>query len=52
MIKTCRNCRPHSFQDETYGKNVRVFTETKDGGSKHCTVCGEASREAVLKKGK
>lgn len=42
MIIKC-NCK-HEFQDETYGKAMRVAIDvkTKSGGLIHrCTVCGK-----------
>ena len=37
MLKSC-SCRS-SFQDEKYGKNIRIHTEGKKG-EERCTVCG------------
>jgi hypothetical protein len=34
------NTRGAVFQDKTYGKNMRVWTEDANGNKKHCTVCG------------
>lgn len=41
MIKKCENCIPHKYQDEKYGKNMRVFTENKEKGKSWCTICGK-----------
>jgi hypothetical protein len=39
-IKKC-DCE-HKFQDERYGKNMRVHNiYTKDSGGYRCTVCGK-----------
>lgn len=42
-IKTCNNCRhnkiTHDFQDEKYGKFVRVFNLKDAGKGSTCTVC-------------
>ena len=40
MIRKC-DCK-HKFQDEKYGKGMRVHNERagKDGGCR-CTVCGK-----------
>lgn len=35
-IKIC-SCK-HEYQDRKYGKQMRVFNETGDGGYR-CTVC-------------
>jgi|MudIll2142460700_1097286.scaffolds.fasta_scaffold73560_3 hypothetical protein len=44
MIKLCPNCKPHEFQDKTYGKNMRVFNPMRKSNSSaivgfRCTVC-------------
>jgi len=31
----------HQYQDEKYGKAVRVHNESKDGKKNTCTVCGK-----------
>lgn len=42
MISKCESKQCKSkFQDEKYGKQLRVFTENKLGIAK-CTVCGTA----------
>ena len=42
MILRC-SCK-HEFQDERYGRGMRVHNPCSDGGPKHgqarCTVCG------------
>lgn len=37
----CESCRPHKFQDETYGKNMRVHNQTgnKNTTEYRCTIC-------------
>lgn len=43
MPCTCK----HEFQDEKYGKNMRVFNERMSGGKSNgwrCTVCGKEVR--------
>jgi|TARA_Y100000310_G_scaffold161131_1_gene161081 hypothetical protein len=44
MIKKCKDCKPHKFQDKRHGKNMRVMNACrlkKDGpGWYRCTVCG------------
>jgi hypothetical protein len=43
LISKCEKCKPHKFQDETYGVNMRVFNRMgKKQGTKtqwRCTVC-------------
>lgn len=49
MIIKCKSCeannRTHEFQDERYGKFVRVFTprlsKNKDDRPGRCTICSE-----------
>jgi len=49
-IKKCDGCKPHAFQDEKYGKGVRVYTG-RAGTKKRCTVCGKLDdAEKVVKK--
>lgn len=52
MKCTCES----AFQDEAYGKGMRVWTpcgKGKDQGSKYrCTVCGATSDGTVSKKKK
>ncbi|MEW6482869.1 MAG: hypothetical protein AB1397_07765 [bacterium] len=38
MIKQC-NCE-NNFQDERYGKGMRVFNTAGKGTKLRCTVCG------------
>jgi len=45
MIANCPNCKPHEFQDKTYGYKMRVFNPCYKSNSKsivafRCTVCG------------
>ncbi len=51
MIIRCESCKPHPFQDRTYGANMRVHNPSGGGsGGKDkakvrrneasCTVCG------------
>lgn len=58
MIKYCGCTRTHNnisrpwidntagarFQDEKYGKGMRVFTTDKDGQVLHCTVCNSSAK--------
>lgn len=47
IIKKCNNnCPPHEFQDNTYGKGMRVMNLATKKGSKdkpvyRCTICGK-----------
>ena len=43
MIKAC-TCS-HKFQDQQYGKQMRVHTVSKDGKEFRCTVCGPKPRD-------
>lgn len=46
-IKKCPNCKPHEFQDATYGDNMRVMNSSPDkpGANQairwRCTACGQ-----------
>jgi hypothetical protein len=40
-VKPCPGCKPHAYQDEKYGKGVRVFTIRPEGKVGRCTVCGK-----------
>lgn len=40
MIKKCERGCQHEFQDQTYGKSMRVHTVSKKDGAHRCTVCG------------
>ncbi len=42
MIKECKPCKKHLFQDAQYGQNMRVFNVSHKTGelSAVCTVCG------------
>lgn len=59
MISLCNNCKPHDFQDKTYGKNMRVFNPMRKSGSSsivgyRCTICGNEIKETPksdIKKG-
>ena len=42
MIRECKNCKPHKFQDKLYGKKQRVHNPTKEGC--RCTVCGDEKK--------
>ena len=51
MIKSCPSCKPHQYQDATYGSKMRVYTKgTKPEHKQVCTVCGKEHKPAVLKK--
>lgn len=40
-ILLCVNCKPNKYQDETYGKNMRVHNPCGTNRTKYrCTVCG------------
>ena len=44
MIVKHAGCKPHEYQDKTYGDKQRVANELKttaDTGQVRCTVCGE-----------
>lgn len=47
-------CRPHPFQDRTYGKGVRVMNPSGEGkafkGQYRCTVCAPP-KDAGKKRG-
>lgn len=46
-------CRPHAFQDATYGRNARVMNPVASGKSEQgyrCTVCAPP-KEANKKRG-
>lgn len=60
-ILSCKTCRPHAFQDQTYGVDNRVHNPTRvsDGAEGkykfRCTVCGNersGSNEEVSTKKK
>lgn len=42
-IKFCKNCADnkitHEFQDEKYGKFIRVFNIGEKSGTSTCTIC-------------
>lgn len=42
MIRNCGCTKEHEFQDEKYGKGVRVITESSSTDPNYgtCTVCG------------
>lgn len=42
MIYRCISCKPHEFQDERYGKNMRVMNNCflNKQPAYRCTVCG------------
>lgn len=45
MIRLCKNCVPHEFQDKLYGLRMRVQNPCFRAGSRQllkwrCTVCG------------
>lgn len=46
-IKRCDPCKPHDFQDQKYGQNMRVYTE---GKKSTCTVCGKQTEGSETKK--
>ena len=39
IIKPC-NCQSE-FQDNAYGKGLRVHSEKKEGKEAKCTICGK-----------
>lgn len=46
VIQHCSNCEEHPFQDQRYGKNVRVQNPTgkmEKSGQCRCTVCGNVT---------
>ena len=47
MTKVMRCSCENEFQDEIYGKNMRLFNECSANGKNNgwrCTVCGKESR--------
>lgn len=48
-IKMCHECAKHKithdFQDNTYGKWMRVHTTGDKTGTSTCTVCGAGSNK-------
>lgn len=41
-MTTVQPCKcEHQFQDERYGKGMRLHNISKDGEKATCTVCGE-----------
>lgn len=44
-ITRCSSCKPHEFQDKTYGPFMRVHNQCKSANGKthkyRCTVCGK-----------
>lgn len=48
MIANCPNCKPHAYQDKTYGQNKRVMNPTNN--SKRCTVCDKEVTVTTTKK--
>jgi hypothetical protein len=55
-IKSCncegpnKNSQAAKFQNKIYGKGKRVFTLTKEGKPRHCTICGKVYVSAPSKK--
>lgn len=46
VIQYCPNCKEHPFQDQKYGKSMRVHNpqgKMDKGGQCKCTVCGAVS---------
>lgn len=44
IVQRCDTCKPHDFQDKTYGNKMRVFTVSGKSDSANkcwCTVCGK-----------
>ena len=38
-----KNCKcEHKFQNETYGKNQRIYNLSEDGKKAKCTVCNNS----------
>lgn len=52
MIMECSPCKPHKFQDDTYGRNKRVHNVGKSG--RVCTVCEKKTQTGTTdtRKGK
>lgn len=56
-IMKCEKCKPHPFQDRTYGEKMRVHnpnfgeSKTKLGDGWGCTVCGRGCRPRQKKGG-
>lgn len=40
-IRAHPDCKPHPFQDQTYGNKMRVMNPTAKNGGYRCTVCGK-----------
>lgn len=50
MIRNCKNCVPHAYQDAKYGTNMRAFTVgSKKEHKSRCTVCGKEYQISVKK---
>lgn len=47
MIIQCPTCKPHTYQDKKYGKNMRVHNVCKEHGKYRCTVCGKTNTFSV-----
>lgn len=42
VVMVCDGCKPHAFQDKTYGVGKRLFNRSgKSSGAANCTVCGK-----------
>lgn len=54
MATTVKQCScSHEFQDNTYGKGMRLHNLAAEGKEIRCTICGKASRtdgSAITKK--
>lgn len=46
--KYCKNCADkhitHTFQDQLYGKFIRLFNINEKTGTTVCTVCGDGKK--------
>ncbi len=47
-IKSCPNCKPHAYQDKTYGAGNRVMNSMNNGI--RCTVCDKNHTKEIGKK--
>lgn len=42
-ISPCPGCKPHAYQDGTYGRGVRLKNQLAKGKGYRCTVCEKVS---------
>ena len=42
----CEPCKPHDYQDKTFGLNIRLVNQTTKGNGTiyRCTVCGKENQ--------